>query len=119
MIPMLLVVIFMVAGLGMALASANVFFRDVKYILDVMLRFGIFFSGVMIFMSDLPASIRPYFMLNPLVPLMEGISGAVVDGAIPTYLWPWLLYSALVTVLICWVGVASFRRGEHLFAEYA
>lgn len=118
-IPQLLVVILMIAGAGMALAAANVFFRDVKYIVDVMLRFGIFFSGVMIFMSDLPVAVRPYFLLNPLVPLMEGISGAVVNGAIESYLWPWLLYSVLVTVLICWLGVASFRRGEHLFAEYA
>jgi len=97
-----------------------VLFRsDVKYIVEVLLRFGIFFSAVMIFMSDLPESIRPFFLLNPLVPLMEAISGAVVDGAIATYLWPWLGYSVLVTILMCWVGVASFRRGEHLFAEYA
>lgn len=120
LVPLLvLVVIFMIVGIGLALASANIFFRDVKYIVEVLLRFGIFFSGVMIFVGDLPPSVQPYFLCNPLVPLMEAISGAVVYGQIDPTLWPWLGYSVIVTICLCWIGVASFRRGEHLFAEYA
>ncbi len=120
LVPVLaLILVLMIMGIGLALASANIFFRDVKYIVEVVLRFGIFFSGVMIFVDDLPQAIQPIFLCNPLVPLMEATSGIVVYGELDPKLWPWLGYSVIVTICLCWIGVASFRRGEHLFAEYA
>ena len=112
-------IILMVAGLGFALSTANVFFRDVKYLIEVILRFGIFFSGVIIFVKDMPEMIGKVLMMNPLVPLMEATSSVIVRGAVEPHLWPWLAYSALVTVLLCMIGLASFQKGEHLFAEYA
>ncbi len=119
LIPLVLLVVLMTTGLGLILATANVFFRDVKYIVEVLLRFGIFFSGVIVFAKDLPETAAKILMLNPLVPLMEATSSVVVRGAIEPALWPWLAYSAGWTALLCLVGLASFQKGEHLFAEYA
>lgn len=116
---LVLVMVFMIAGLGLALSTANVFFRDVKYIVEVLLRFGIFFSAVIIFVKDLPDTIGRILLLNPIVPLMEAISSAIVRGSIESWLWPWLGYSFGCTVLACMLGLAGFQRGEHLFAEYA
>lgn len=117
--PLLLIVMGMIAGLGLVLSTANVFFRDVKYIVEVLLRFGIFFSGVIVFVSDLPGTFGKLLMLNPLVPLMEAMADIVVRGGISATLWPWLVYSLGFTVLTLVIGFASFQRGEHLFAEYA
>ena len=119
LIPLVLLVVLMTTGLGLILATANVFFRDVKYIVEVLLRFGIFFSGVIVFAKDLPPTAAKILMLNPLVPLMEATSSIVVRGLVEPALWPWLAYSAGWTVLLCLVGLASFQKGEHLFAEYA
>ncbi len=119
LIPLVLLVTLMTTGLGLVLATANVFFRDVKYIVEVLLRFGIFFSGVIVFAKDLPVTAAKILMLNPLVPLMEATSSVVVRGTIEPMLWPWLIYSAGWTALLCLVGLACFQKGEHLFAEYA
>ena len=60
------------------LSRANLFFRDVKYIVQVFLTFGIFFTPVIL---DAPMSgprAAPIVMLNPLAPLLEGLNLAVV-----------------------------------------
>ena len=43
-IPLLLLIVSFVAGLGIALSAANLYFRDVKYIVEVLLTFAIFFT---------------------------------------------------------------------------
>lgn len=46
-IPLLAVLFFQTLGLAMLLSSANVFFRDVKYLVQMLLTFGIFFTPVL------------------------------------------------------------------------
>lgn len=118
-VPVFLVILLaMVVGLSLLLAAANLFFRDVKYIVEVLLRFGIFFSGVFLFVRDLDRW-GQVLLLNPLVPLFEATSSAIVYGRIDPTMWPWIGYSAAWTVGLLFVGVVVFERAEYLFAEYA
>ena len=46
-VPVLLVTLIVLAtGIGMLVSAASLFFRDVKYIVEVFLTFGIFFTPV-------------------------------------------------------------------------
>ena len=126
-------VICFTAATGLFVGCANLFFRDVKYIVQVLLSFGIFFTPV--FFE--PAMFGPLgarlMMLNPLAPMLEGLRLSVVEGhnllepltvvaknGQAVLAWsPWYLAYGAV-----WAGggllgsALLFHRLESKFAEY-
>lgn len=114
-VPLLLVLlVVLVTGLGIALAAANLFFRDVKYIVEVILTFAIFFTPV-IYEADMLGEWRSWVLLNPVAPLLEGLHSAVVLKTAPDP--QWLLYSAVVSVVVFVGGWHLFHRLEPAFAD--
>lgn len=117
-VPLLVVLlVILAAGLGLFLSCANVFFRDVKYIVQVLLQFGVFFSLVFFNYEEL----GPWgwvLLLNPVAPLLEGLRTSVTQGAVTPDLLPWVGYSAAVAVLGFFVSCLVFDRAESLFADY-
>lgn len=114
-VPLLLVLlVLLVSGLGVLLSTANLFYRDVKYIVEVLLMFGIFFTPV-IYEVDILGEWRTWVLLNPVSPLLEGFYSAIVLGRMPDL--PWLAYSAVASVLIATGALALFRRLEPSFAD--
>lgn len=112
--PILLLVLALTTGLGIFLAAANLFYRDVKYIVEVVLTFAIFFTPVLYEIDMLPEW-KSWVLLNPFSPLLEGLNSAVVLGARPDLAW--LAYSAAATVLVSAGAVLLFARVEPAFAD--
>lgn len=117
-IPIMATLVMLSVGLCMLLAAANLFFRDVKYIVQVAAQFGLFFSLVYYTHEEL-GSIGVYFLLNPVAVLLEGLRYAVVEGAMDPAFLPWMIYPPIVAVISFIAGFVVFDRAEHLFAEYA
>lgn len=111
-------VLIMVAALGYLLAAANLFFRDVKYIVQIVLRYGIFFTPVYMTIDELGPRIGTIMLLNPLSSLFEAMSDAVLTGSVSPELYPWLAYSAVVALGGFFIATTVFEEAEHLFAEY-
>jgi lipopolysaccharide transport system permease protein len=114
-VPVLVGLLFLlVTGLGLLLSAANLFFRDVKYIVEVILTFAIFFTPV--FYDVALFGPRGWIlMLNPLAPILEGLKAAVIEHRPPDPLWT--AYSAAVCLGLAWVAPILFRRLEPRFAE--
>ena len=108
------ILLLLVAGLGIALAAANLFFRDVKYIVEVLLTFAIFFTPV-IYEAEMLGQWQFWVLLNPVAPLLEGLRAVVVLKSAPDPYW--LLYSSVVSLLLFVGGWALFRRLEPAFAD--
>jgi ABC-type polysaccharide/polyol phosphate export permease len=102
-------------GLGLMLSALNLFFRDVKYIVEVILTFGIFFSPVFYEVSMF-GMWKGYLMLNPVAPLLEAVNATVVLGRSPEL--GWLAYSALISGGTLLLGYLFFKSQEERFAEY-
>ncbi len=128
-----LLIALLTAGAALFLGCANLFFRDVKYIVQVLLTFGIFFTPVFFEPRMFGPVGARLMMLNPLAPLLEGLRLCVVEGhnlAVPLAqlgahgrlvpVWtPWYLaYSALWAVLGLLWSALLFHRSEAVFAEY-
>jgi ABC-type polysaccharide/polyol phosphate export permease len=130
--PLAACMLLLTAGLALLVSCANLFFRDVKYVVQVLLTFGIFFTPVL-FEPEMfgPIGAR-LLMLNPLGPIMEGLRLSVVmdhnlleslsvqgrHGAV--LVWsPWyLVYSAAFSLATFLVGLLVFHRAESTFAEH-
>jgi ABC-type polysaccharide/polyol phosphate export permease len=114
-VPLLLALLaLLVSGLGFAFSAANLFFRDVKYIVEVILTFAIFFTPVF-YEADMLGEWRSWVLLNPVAPLLEGLRSAVVLNQAPEL--GWLLYSAAVSVLVFFAGWKLFHALEPAFAD--
>ncbi len=123
---------FFTAGLALLVSCANLFFRDVKYVVQVLLMFGIFFTPVFFEPEMFGALGARALMVNPLAPLLEGLrlsvvmdhnllDTLVVQGRHGVVLaWsPWyLVYSAACAIGVFLAGLLLFHRGESKFAEY-
>jgi len=131
-LPLALLMFVLTAALCLFLACANLFFRDVKYIVQVLLTFGIFFTPVLFDAPMLGERYAPVAMLNPLAPVLEGLRLAVVEGhnlLVPLRVEEggrlvefWspasLLWSAGVALVGLVLSITIFRRLQYLFAEW-
>jgi ABC-type polysaccharide/polyol phosphate export permease len=114
-VPLILLLLVLVtAAAGMLLACANLFFRDVKYLIEVVLTFGILFTPVF-YDVRMMGSWAPVLLVNPIGALLEALNDAIVLHARPDPFW--LAYAAVWAVPGFLVASAIFHRAEPLFAE--
>ncbi len=111
---LLLTMILMAIGVGMVVSAASLFFRDVKFIVEVFLTFGIFFTPVFYDVSMLGAKGK-WLLLNPVSPLLEAFSACIARQQSPNL--PWLIYSLGFAVVSLLGGYVFFKHLEPAFAE--
>jgi ABC-type polysaccharide/polyol phosphate export permease len=110
----LLIMTAMVAGFGLLFAAAGLFFRDVKYLVEIILTFGIFFTPVF-YSAKMFGKFAPYLLANPLAPLFEALDATVIQHRAPDP--GWLGYSAGFAVFLLLFGYKFFKNLEPAFAE--
>jgi lipopolysaccharide transport system permease protein len=113
-LPLLLVTIALVIGLTLVLSAANLFFRDVKYLVEIFLTYAIFFTPVL-YPASMAGKWRSLLYLNPISPLLESISDSIVLGSIQDPYW--VLYSVVFSVILLTGGYWLFKQLEDSFAE--
>jgi ABC-type polysaccharide/polyol phosphate export permease len=114
-LPLLVaVLVVMATSLAVILSAASLFFRDVKYIVEVLLTFAIFFTPVF-YDSSLFGRWAPVLLLNPVSPVLEGMASVVVAHREPSLLW--LSYSVAITALLFVASLMLFKKLEPYFAE--
>jgi homopolymeric O-antigen transport system permease protein len=122
-----ILVLFTIGG-ALLLSCANLFFRDVKYIVQALTTFGIFFTPVLFEARMLGPTASRIIMFNPLSALFEGLTLVALRGhnlLTPLrdsgmVIWePWYLaYATLWAVFAFVAGSLLFHRVEPVFAEY-
>ncbi len=110
---LLLAMVLMAAGGGMIVAAGSLYFRDVKFIVEVFLTFGIFFTPVFYDVSMLGDKGK-WLLLNPVSPILDAFGSCIARHQPPNM--PWLIYS-FVFVLIALIGGYTFFK--HLEAGFA
>ena len=114
-IPALVVTtVLQAAGIGMIVSAASLFFRDVKFIVEVLLTFGIFFTPVFYDVSMLGDKGK-WLLLNPVSPILDAFSAVVARHQSPDLRW--FSYSVGLAVLSVLGGYVFFKHLEPAFAE--
>ena len=109
-----IILILLAVGIGTIVSAASLFFRDVKYIVEVLLTFGIFFTPVF-YDVNMFGDFGRFLLLNPVAPVLEAFRAVVVLHRAPDVAW--LLYSAAVALLATVGSYAVFKKLEPSFAE--
>jgi ABC-type polysaccharide/polyol phosphate export permease len=107
-VPLLALILFTL-GCGFFCAAANVFFRDVAHIVQIVLSALFYLSPIIYSLEFLPERYRFYFRLNPLLYILNGFRLAIYYGQLPGL-------SSVAMSLGC--GVAALTIGYYLFRRY-
>ena len=114
-VPLILfLLILFTIGLSMIFACANLFFRDVKYIVEVIVTFAIFFTPVF-YDASMLGKWEPVILLNPVAVFLENLNSVIVLYEPPKF--SWLMYAgiwAIGTFTVSWI---IFHKAEIYFAE--
>src|SRR5581483_7244427 len=113
-LPIILLLCARTIGLSLFRSAANLFFRDVKYLVEAFLTYAIFFTPVLYEASSL-GKWKTLILLNPVAPLLENLAITLAAGQPPQM--SWLIYSTLCTLALLCISYAIFKRLESSFAE--
>jgi len=101
-------------ALGMLLSCANLFFRDVKYIVEVLVTFAIFFTPVF-YDASMFGKWAPLLLINPVGAILENINNVLILHRGPDMFWlSYSIFWAVGGLIVSW---SAFHRLEFLFAE--
>ena len=112
-VPLLVILIMMAVGIGLLVSAGSLFFRDVRYIVDIFLNFAIFFTPVFYDVKMFGPNGR-WLLLNPVAPILEGFS-SLIRGQTPD--WNWVLYSLAFATVTTFLAYVLFKKVEPSFAQ--
>lgn len=113
-VPLLGLIAIFTTGLALLLSALNLFYRDVKYLVEVVLTYAIFVTPVL-FPASMAGKWEPILLLNPLAALLESLSTVLVDHQAPDPRW--VAYGAGTSLALLIVGYQVFKWLESQFAE--
>jgi teichoic acid transport system permease protein len=82
-IPVLLIAIFLSLALAITISCINVYFRDIASFLPYLTRTLLYLSPILYEASKLKPNLRALEVLNPLFPILDSWSRAMVHGEAP------------------------------------
>ena len=108
-------------GIGLYFATINVKYRDVKFIVPVMIQFGMYLSPVVFstsyYLERLPTWAHWIYCLNPMVGAIDGFKYCLFGGD-AIYNMNYFIVSLCVSVLFLIIGIKYFYKFERNFVDY-
>ncbi len=104
-------------GVGLFLAQATVFFRDIQYIYSVVTMAWMYLTPIFYPADMLPPQLLTLIKIcNPMYCYISQFRGIVLYGWMPA--WHLWAYGCVVACLALLVGTASFLRSQDRFILY-
>lgn len=103
------------AAVGLFLAMANLFFRDVKYLFEVVVTFWMFASSVLYPSSLMSGRLGLLLRINPMTAIIDAYREVLLYGHAPFS--PAFAWTACVSCALLVFSGIVFHRAEFRFAE--
>ncbi len=124
LLPLWLLIFLMLAvGIGLFASSLMVTYRDVAYVIPVLVSLLTFASPTAYALSDalvrvegVPA-LRAFYLFNPLTGLLEAFRWSIFGPQVGTLNWGFVAYSAIFALIVFVGGAFFFKKMERKFAD--
>ncbi|MES2213778.1 MAG: ABC transporter permease [Patescibacteria group bacterium] len=114
-LPLLLLITFLAAvGGGLFLASINVKYRDVRYVLPYFIQILLYITPV-IYPASVAGKYSWILAINPMTGVIKAARGAIL-GTEPVN-WMLLFISFIAVSILMTIGVYFFKKTERYFAD--
>jgi len=117
LLPLVLIDLFVLSlGVSLLLSVLNVYFRDIRFIWQVLLQAEFFLSPIIYTLEMFPENIRNILNLNPLVHILDAAHDLVLYDSLPNI--NSIMYIFITTGIIFVIGYIVFRKKEKTIAEW-
>lgn len=113
----LIVLVQLILSMGLILfgAALNVFYRDIRFLIPLLLQIWMYLSPVIYPLEVVPEHLRPLYLINPMATLIDSYRRVLLFGQAPD--WAYLGLTAGVACLILALGYTYFKTAEATFAD--
>ena len=102
------------AGIGLWLSALAIRFRDVKFVMPVVMRMLIYSAPILYSASSIPENYRLIYSFNPIVSVVEGYRACLLGTPIPwEFIWP----GSIFALLLLYTGALYFKKMERVFVD--
>lgn len=106
-LPLSLLMILPAVGIGLALGTLNVFFRDINQIQAIVIQFWFWLTPIVWPVEALPEALRKWLPLNPIEPMVTAMHGIFMNTGLPD---PFAIARGVAfAAFTLWLGYAMFR----------
>ncbi len=114
-VPLLALTIFTM-GMTFFFAAANVYYRDVAHILQVVLSAWFYVTPIIYSLDFIPVKHQWIFKLNPIIYVINGFRLSVYYGILPKA--PSIIASFVCAFISLFIGVTIFRKYQDDFVFF-
>jgi ABC-type polysaccharide/polyol phosphate export permease len=114
-VPMLGLFLFTL-GTCFLFATANVFFRDVSHIVQIILSAWFYVSPIIYSLDFIPSRYRIFFRLNPILYVLNGFRLSIYYGLLPSVQSVAMSLACGIGAMV--IGFGLFRRYQDSFVYY-
>jgi lipopolysaccharide transport system permease protein len=101
-------------ALALLLSMGNLFYRDVKYLFEVVITVWMFATSVIYPVDRIGGTLGTLLQLNPLTPIIDAYRAVLLLNAPPAPAFAWATAFSLAALGAIWL---AFHRAEFQFAE--
>lgn len=113
--PMLIIILlFLMSGLGLLFAALNVRFRDVRFILPFFVQIGLYLTPIIYPLSVIYDFRKFLLILNPLTAVVEISRSLIMNRRVD---WNLFEIATVISIGIFFIGLWAFRQAENLFVD--
>jgi len=105
---------FLLLGMGLAVSSINLFFRDMERILAIALNMMMYLSPVLFPTDRVPAPYNTWMAFNPMTPLIEAWRGVFLSDELQ---WGNIALAYIYAAIALLIGSLIYRKLVDSFAE--
>src|SRR3954464_10565718 len=109
-----LVHVIFTAAVALLVAMGNLFYRDVKYLFEIVIAVWMFATSVVYPIGRVGGRLGALLALNPMTPIVDAFREVLLAGRLPGPAF-WITAAASVVALAA--AWAAFHRAEFTFAE--
>lgn len=113
-LPLLFIQMLLITGVGLIFSTANLFYRDIQYLANLVLMLWMYISPVVYPLSMVPSEWVGLYKLNPMVGIIEGYRSALFGQSFDLGTIAWSFVFSLVIFI---VGFVTFKKSERVFAD--
>ena len=108
--PLLAMILFLMAyGIGLIIAFGNVFYRDVRHVMGIIIQIWFYLTPILYTHEMVPEKFKYIIYLNPVGHMFEGFHGLIM-GAAPKAEWFYIpLVWAIAILLLAHSGIRRWN----------
>jgi lipopolysaccharide transport system permease protein len=110
----LLVQIAFSLGLGLFGSALNVFYRDIRSLVGLILQIWLYVTPIIYPVTMVPERLQPFYFLNPMAGIIEAYRSVLLYQQLPG---PYFALSSIVAIVTLFFGYWFFKRLEFQFAD--